>query len=145
VHLYQTHGPGGSALVPGPQPARPRITFGELEADPPSGDQDEEYLTLVNESEVAVDLSGWTLAHDVEYTLRPGVVIPAGGTLYLSPDVVAFRRRAASPTDGEGRFVQGNYRGNLSNRWGLLTLSAPDGYVVARKLFFSLDWGRPAT
>jgi hypothetical protein len=58
---------------------------------------------------------------------------------------VAFRRRAASPTGGEGRFVQGNYRGNLSNRWGLLTLSAPDGRVVARKLFFSLDWGKPAT
>jgi hypothetical protein len=145
VHLYETHGPGaegsagGSSLIPGPQTTRPQVTFGALEANPASGDQDEEYLTLVNSSEVAVDLSGWTIAHDIEFTFQPGVVIPAGGTLYLSPDVVAFRQRAASPTGGEGRFLQGNYRGRLSNRWGLLTLSDADGRIVARKLFFSLS------
>jgi len=148
VHLYETHGPGAavgdadgkavSSLIPAAQPARPQVTFGSLEANPTSGDQDQEYLTLVNSSEVAVDLSGWTIAHDVEYTFPPGVVLPAGGTLYLSPDVVAFRQRPASPTGGEGRFVQGNYRGRLSNRWGLLSLSDADGRTVARKLFFSV-------
>ena len=121
------------------------MTFGPLEADPASGDQDQEYLTLVNSGEVAVDLSGWTITHDVEYTFQPGVVIPAGGILYLSPDVVAFRQRATSPTGAEGRFVQGNYRGRLSNRWGLLTLSDTDGRTVARRLLFSLDARIPST
>jgi hypothetical protein len=125
-----------SSLIPAAQPTRPQVTFGPLEADPASGDQDQEYLTLVNSSEVAVDLSGWTITGDVEYAFQPGVVIPAGETLYLSPDVVAFRRRATPPTGGEGRFVQGNYRGRLSNRWGLLTLRDADGRTVARKLFY---------
>ena len=30
-------------------------------------------------------------------TLQPGTVIPAGGLLYVSPDVVAFRARASGP------------------------------------------------
>ena len=145
MHLYETHGPAGSGLVPGPQADRPQIVFGELEPNPASGNQAEEYLTLVNGGEVAVDLSGWTISHDVQYTLRPGIVIPAGATLYLTPDKAAFRRRATSPRGGEGRFVQGDYRGSLSNRWGLLTLSNAEGQVVARKLFFSLAPGQPAT
>jgi len=152
VHLYETHGPGidagvepASTEVPGPQAARPQMAFGALEANPASGNQDQEYLTLVNEGEVAVDLSGWTLSGDIQYTFRPGVVLPAGATLYLTPDTTAFRGRATSPTGGEGHFVQGNYRGNLSNRWGVLTLSSAQGQVVARKLFFSLEWDSPPT
>jgi hypothetical protein len=135
VHLYETHGPAGSALIPGPQPARPQIVFGPLEADPVSGNPDEEYLTLVNKSEAAVDLSGWTIVHDVEYRFRPGVVLPASETLYLSPNLVAFGERAASPKGGEGHFVLGNYRGKLSNDWGFLTLRNADRRAVTRKLF----------
>ena len=86
----------------------------------------------------AVDLSDWRIAHDIEYTFQPGVVLPAGETLYLSPDVVAFRARDTAPTGNEGHFVQGNYRGRLSNRWGLLVLHDADGRMAARKLFFSI-------
>jgi hypothetical protein len=92
----------------------------------------------VNPNDYAVDLSGWRIIHDVEHTFQPGVVLPAGGTLYLSPDVVAFRARAIGPTAGEGHFVQGNYRGRLSNRWGVLTLYDAEGRMVAHKLFLSL-------
>jgi hypothetical protein len=138
VHLYETHGPGQGGVIPDAQPRRARVDLGPLEANPVSGDQDKEYLTLVNPNDFAVDLSGWRIAHDVEHTFAPGVVLPAGGTLYLSPDVVAFRQRAASPTGGEGRFVQGNYRGRLSNRWGFLALYDAQGRTVARKLFFGI-------
>jgi hypothetical protein len=138
VHLYETHGPSQGGIIPGAQPRRARIDFGSLDADPASGDQDQEYLTLVNPNDFAVDLSGWRIAHDVEHTFAPGVVLPAGGTLYLSPDVVAFRQRAASPSGGEGHFVQGDYRGRLSNRWGFLALYDAQGRMVARKLFFGI-------
>jgi hypothetical protein len=143
VHLYETHGPPNQGIVPYAQPSGARVEFGPIEPDPTSrggasGDQDEEYLTLINPNDFAVDLSGWRIAHDIEYTFQPGTVLPAGGILYLSPDVVAFRARATSPTGGEGRFVQGDYRGRLSNRWGLLVLYDEDGRVAARKLFFNI-------
>ena len=109
-----------------------------MEPNPASGNQDEEYLTLVNPNDTAVDLSGWRIAYDVEHTFAPGVVLPAGGTLYLSPDVTAFRQRALSPTGGEGHFVQGNYRGQLSNRWGVRALYDAGGRLVARKTFVAL-------
>jgi hypothetical protein len=63
------------------------------------------------------------------------VVIPAGGTLYVSPDVVAFRSRALSPTGGEGHFVQGNYRGQLSDLGGTIRLYRADGSFVTAKSF----------
>ena len=65
-------------------------------------------LTLVNRTPYAVDLSHWRLEGAVQHTFQPGVVLPAGGTLYVAKDVVAFRHRTVSPTGNEGRFAQGN-------------------------------------
>ena len=47
---------------------------------------------------------------------RAGVVIPSNSTLYLSPNVNAFRTRATGPRRGQGLFVQGNYDRRLSAR-----------------------------
>ena len=139
VHLYETHGPDAGGIIPDAQPSDTRIEFGAMDFAPASGDQDEEYFSLRSPNQYAVDISGWTVAGDVEYTFEPGVVIPAGGTLYLSPDVVAFRNRATSPTGGEGRFVQGDYRGSLSNGWGILTLTHADGMLVTAETFGGLN------
>jgi hypothetical protein len=125
VQLYVDHNvnnpasqpPGGNAGIPDAQPASPVIQFGAFEYNPPSGNQDEEYIELTNPNSYAVDLSGWQLAGGVEHTFPPGTVLIAGGRLYVSPNVRAFRNRAASPKGGEGRFVQGNYQGHLSS-WG---------------------------
>jgi hypothetical protein len=108
---------GGNAGIPEAQPEDATITFGAYEYDPPSGNQDEEYVELVNPNAYAVDLSGWRLAGGIEHTFVPGTVLVAGGRLYVSPKVQAFRSRPTSPKGGEGRLVQGNYRGHLS-RWG---------------------------
>jgi hypothetical protein len=135
VHLYQTHGREG--VIPDAQPAKTDVRFGAIEFDPPSGKQDQEYLTLVNDNDYAVDISGWQIAYDVEHVFQPGVVIPARGTLYVSPDVVAFRDRAASPRGGEGLLVQGNYRGRLSNRWGALRLYDAQGKLVTTRTFIN--------
>ena len=144
VHLYETHGPPSNGVISAAQPAGARLRFGEVEADPRSGDQDEEYLTLVNDNDYAVDISGWKLVSDVEYTFQPGVVIPAGGMLYVSPDVTAFRARDRSPTGGEGHFVQGDYRGRLSDSWGRLKLYSDRGRLVAAHVFFQQRLGGPS-
>ncbi|MGB0386734.1 MAG: lamin tail domain-containing protein [Ardenticatenaceae bacterium] len=135
AHLYETHGALGSGLIPDAMPANPTIDFGHIEYDPSSGKQDEEYLTLLNPNNYAVDISGWRLGADIQITFQPGTVIPAAGTLYLSPNVVAFRSRASSPTGGEGHFVQGNYEGQLSNARGTLSLVDTARRVVARTTY----------
>ena len=44
-----------------------------------------------------------------------GTVIAAGQSLYLSPNVVAFRARGSSPTGKQGLQVQGAYSPSLSS------------------------------
>jgi hypothetical protein len=127
THLFMTHNVNRagsynisgsySALIPNSQPANPAINFGSFEYNPASGNQDEEYIQLINPNAYAVDISGWKLSEGVEHTFLPGTVIVAGGSLYVSPDAAAFRARATSPTGGRGLFVQGNYKRHLSN-WG---------------------------
>jgi hypothetical protein len=58
-------------------------------------------------------------------------VIPAGRTLYVSPEVAAFRSRTASPKAGENHFVQGNYDGQLSARGGTVELVDASNRVVS--------------
>jgi hypothetical protein len=93
----------------------PLIEFGAIEFNPKSGNQDHEYIELVNKNNIAVDISSWKVKGGVEFEIPAGTVIPAGWTLYLSPDAKAFRSRTASPTGGEGNFVVSPYSGHLSN------------------------------
>ncbi|MGD8501891.1 MAG: lamin tail domain-containing protein, partial [Phycisphaerales bacterium] len=127
THLFVTHNVDRvgnynisgsySAAIPNAQPPNPAINFGGFDYNPASGNQDEEYIQLINPNPYAVDISGWRLTGAVEHEFLPGTVIVAGGSLYVSPNVAAFRSRPTSPTGGQGRFVQGNYRGHLSS-WG---------------------------
>ena len=127
THLFVTHNVDRagsynitgsySALIPNAQPANPAINFGSFEYNPASGNQDEEYIQLINPNSYAVDISGWQLTGGVEHTFLPGTVIVADGSLYVSPNVAFFRARATSPTGSRGLFVQGNYSRHLSN-WG---------------------------
>ena len=52
---------GGNAGIPDAQPELVTIVFGGYEYNPPSGNQDEEYVELVNPNAYAVDISGWKL------------------------------------------------------------------------------------
>ncbi len=93
----------------------PPINFGSIEFNPASGNQDEEFIQLVNPNQSAVDISGWRLTGGVEHAFAPGTVLPPEGALFVCPDSAAFRARTVSPKGGEGRFVQGGYRGHLSS------------------------------
>jgi hypothetical protein len=119
-----------SALIPNAQPANPEINFGSFEYNPPSGNQDEEYIQLTNPNSYAVDISGWKLSGGIEHTFLPGTVIIAGGSLYVCPNSVVFRARATYPTGGRGLFVQSNYKGHLSN-WGeMINLLTEKDYLI---------------
>lgn len=138
THLYNTHGPTGTGLVPTAQPAEPSITFGAIEHSPVSGKQDEEYIELVNANAYAVDISGWLLQvyddakqeFETKHTFHPGTVIRAGNALYATPRASVFRARATSPKGGEGRFIQGNYDNHIAPG-EVVRLVRTDGTVSA--------------
>lgn len=115
VFLYETLGPLGTQELPGPEPDAPQVGFASWVSDPVSGNQAEEFLEITNLETTAIDLSGYELEGDVEFRFEPGTVIGAGRSLYVSPDLRAFRARATSPTGGEAHLVVGPFRGDLPN------------------------------
>ena len=113
-----------------PEPANPDIHFGEADVEPSSGNQDEEYIQLVNDNNYAVDISGWQLQGGIRHTFAPGTVIPSHGVLYVTPDSAAFRSRTAGPTGGQGLYVQGGYEGQLSRFGEIVELVAEGERLV---------------
>ncbi len=119
------------AGIPHAQTSTPPVTFGTIEHDPTSGNQDEEYIELRNPLPTAVDISGWKLTGGVEHEFRAGTVIPANSSLFVTPSVQAFLKRTTGPKGGEGRFVQGNYQGHLSNLGETVELWSSEGTKMA--------------
>ena len=117
--------------IPSSQPVNASVRFHRIDFNPASLNQAEEFVELTNANTYAVDLSGWQLDGAVRHTFRPGTVIPGRRSLFVSPEVRAFRARAAAPRGGQGLFVQGNYSGQLS-AWGeTLTLLDASGQTNA--------------
>ena len=116
-------------LVPD-APAMVNLRFGDIDVNPSSGNQDEEYIEIQNLSTSAVDVSGWRLDGGVRLTFQPGTVIPSQESLYVSPNVVAFRGRATGPSGGQGLFVQGDYEGHFSNHGESVRLIASNATVI---------------
>ncbi len=142
-HLFVDFSAGGKeSLLPSPQEEAPPIEFGEIVFAPESGNQDHEYIQLINPNRVAIDISGWKLEGGVNFIFAQGTVIPSASLfnpginqLYLSPDVTAFRSRPTSPTGGEGHFVQGDYGGHLSNLGETLILRNAEGQIIAETAY----------
>jgi hypothetical protein len=120
------------AGIPHAQEGNPTIRFDDasFEANPASGNQDEEYIKLDNPNDVAVDVSGWRLTGGIEHTFKPGTVIPSGDSIYVTPNVRVFRARSSGPSGGQGLFVQGNYQGHLSSFGETIQLLAEDGTPI---------------
>ncbi len=145
THLFAVHSAANTAYtnsagIPDSQPTLVAIRFGSYELTPSSGNPLEEYVELRNTNRFAVDLSGWTLSGAVSFTFKPGTVMPSGGSLYVSPDVKAFRNRATAPSGKQGRFVQGPYQGRLSARGETLVLSDN-----CRRVVDKLNWAPQPT
>ncbi len=116
------------------------VVIDSLDFLPASGTQAHEYVILRNTTAQAVDVSGWTVDGQIDYVFKGGTVIPAGagtpavnylGLLHLAKDAYAFRSRSSGPTGGQRRFVQGNYRGQLSARGGTVNLRDQTGLLMA--------------
>jgi hypothetical protein len=113
-----------------PNPSDVGLQFGQVETTPASGNSLEEFIELQNTNSFALDISGWKVSGAVEFTFRPGTVVPAGRSVYLSPQAKAFRARQTGPRGGQGLLVQGPYQGRLSNRGETLRLTDHCGRAV---------------
>jgi hypothetical protein len=87
-------------------------------------------------------VSGWKLGGAASLPFAPGVVIPAHATMYVSPNVNAFRTRATAPPGGMGLFVQGNYAGRVTGSDGALTLTTDAGALMAATPYTTADLQR---
>ena len=112
--LYSTNATLNGDFIPAAQPTNAVVLIGSTDFKPASGNAAEQFVELRNTNAYSVDVSNWRLIGAVEFTLRPGTVIPAGESLYLAANVNAFRARAASPHAGQNIFVQGPFGGFLS-------------------------------
>lgn len=119
---------------PDAQPGSARVEIVGIDFNPASGNQEEEYLTLVNPNPYAVDISGWRLSGGIRHTFQGGVVIPSGlpptNQLYVVRDKRAFRARTSGPRGGQGLRVEGNFEGGLSARGATIVLSDKTGRWV---------------
>ena len=102
--------------IPNAQPANAVVYFATWDYSPLSGNLNEQYVELRNTNSYAVDVSNWQVTGAIGYEFRGGTVIPAGGSLYLSPNVSAFRTRTNGPSAGQNLYVQGPSADYLSPR-----------------------------
>lgn len=128
AHLYNNHGPNGSALIPGAATGSNPITIASIEASP--GSPDEAYVELRNCGPDAVDASGWTVSGDVSFSFPAGTVVLPGESLFVAADVPGFRGRATSPTGGEGHLVVGPWSGAISPVPSILVFDAGNGLIT---------------
>lgn len=137
-YLYGVHAAAGG-LIPSAQGSSPQVRFEEVVS--PANDElpESAYFKLHNDAGEAVDISGWTISGDVEFTFQAGVIIPSNANLYVAKDVMAFRNREVSPTGGEGRFVQGGFDGILAAEFGSLLLRDNNGVLVDRTSYRGPD------
>jgi hypothetical protein len=117
----------GARELPVAQPLDVVINIIAVETNPSSGNLDEQYISLLNPNNFAVDISGWTLSRGQSsqthlFTFRGGTVIPANGTIYVAADRVAFRSRSLSPRGGQRLFIVGDFAGRFAARGETLNL-----------------------
>ncbi len=130
-------GPNYGGPVPGQSLESPAISFGSYDAAPASGNQDHEYIEIVNDSADYVDLTGWKLTGGVEFTFPAGSVISPptdtrfAGRLIVAKSGTGWRTRSVSPKIGEGRFVLMAYDGQLASTGETVELRDLSNNVVA--------------
>lgn len=95
------------------------IVINEVMYHPPTASDesaDTSWLELFNRSTNSVDISGWRLAQDIDFTFAAATVIPAGGYLVVAKDVGWMQ------ANHPGNTVAGPFSHNLKNGEGHLQL-----------------------
>ncbi len=138
--LYTLNPTLNSTPIPAAQASLPSgLVIEYVEANPASGNQEQEFFIIRNNSSSFLDLSGWKITGAVDYTFPGGTVLPpftSGGSYNSTADVHTgrlhvvrnpnlFRQRTTSPKGGEYRLLAGPYNRHLSARGETINLVKP--------------------
>lgn len=88
---------------------RAEVIISEIMYHPLGEDDREEFVELLNHSDEAVSMKGWSLGPGVRFEF-PDVMVRAGGRVVVAADLGVFSKRYP-----EAELVVGNWAGRLSN------------------------------
>eukprot|EP00210_Caulerpa_lentillifera_P006730 g6432.t1 len=97
--LYDIYGPAALGIIPKRQSQNAVVRVSHVETP---DNREEQYIELSNPSSTAVDVSGWVLSGAAKFRFPEGTVIVANGSIFVTPNVGAFRNREKSPKGGDG-------------------------------------------
>lgn len=117
-YFLQTRTPGtnNSAIAIGP------VAINELMYDPISGNDDDQYLELYNQSTNALSLAGWQLTDGISYTFPASALIPANGYVVVGRNIANLFTKYTNLNTGN---TFGNYSGKLSHNGERVALTMP--------------------
>ena len=110
--------------------AQLRFSTSDLVVTPFSGLQAEEFIRIDNPTNTSVDISKWKLTGGISHEFRAGTVIPAGRSLYVVADVVAFKARTTGPSGSQFLLIQGGYDGEIANSGETINLVTASDQLV---------------
>ncbi len=112
------------------------IAINELMYDPISGNDDDQYIELYNQSTNAVDLGGWQFTAGVNYTLPPNSIIAPNGYVVVGKNTLNLFAHYSNLSAAN---TYGNYSGKLSHGVELVVLSRPHSYFVTNTIYVDED------
>ena len=98
------------------------VVINEIMFNPIAGRDDAEYIELFNRSNHSIDLSHWEISDDIQFTFPDKTVIASQGYLVVAKNLGLLREDHPQLTPSNSL---GNFRGQLSNSGGTLTLARP--------------------
>jgi hypothetical protein len=102
------------------------IVISEINYNPFTGDDKDEFVEIYNRGPTAVDLGGWSFTEGISFTFLKGSRIGPQEYLVLSPSVDHARSRFHITN------VAGPYAGKLDNHGEIITLVNARGAVITR-------------
>ena len=122
--LYETYGPSGERLIPGPQKANPKL---EIVLEPRY-----DVIEIRNTESEAVDISGWKLDGAAKFEFKPGTVIPSRSKMIICKDVMKCKMN-----DGYLRahvLIQGPFDGTATTLAGSSHVLSDSNNQIIHKL-----------
>ncbi len=121
--------PLGNA-TPGSANADPgiaQVVINELMYKPISGDDDDQYIELLNRGSSAVDLSFWSFVAGPSFQFNPGTILPAGGLLVVARNQA--RLFSHYPQLSAANTV-GDFTGRIPHGGGRVALARPEVFIT---------------
>ncbi len=124
------------------------IVINELMYDPISGNDDDQYIELYNQSSNSVNLAGWEFTAGINFKFPPGTVIGPNGYLVVSRNTSELFSRYSNLNPGN---TIGNFSGKLSHSGERVALAMPQSlfgtntiYVVEDEVTYGTGgrWGQ---